>query len=132
MQICNVYNETLRTKAWSCDFLFGERNLHDQIGIDLARRSAKPASVNRDVEKVVNTIFDEIEAALVRRERVELRGSGIFTVKTWSARPGRNPKTGAPVSVPETHHPSFRTGKEMHARLNGTLGSAPRAAFHKS
>jgi integration host factor subunit beta len=64
----------------------------------------KPHLYNRDVEKVVNAIFDEIEAALVRRDRVELRGFGAFTVKTWSARPGRNPKTGAAVSIPETHH----------------------------
>jgi integration host factor subunit beta len=89
-----------------------------------------PHLYNRDVENVVNTIFDEIEAALVRRERVELRGFGIFTLKTRSARPGRNPKTGALINVPETQHPSFRTGKEMHARLNGILGSAPSAAFH--
>lgn len=53
-----------------------------------------PHLYNRDVEKVVNTIFDEIEAALVRRERVELRGFGIFTLKTRSARPGRNQKRG--------------------------------------
>jgi hypothetical protein len=50
---------------------------------------------------------------------VELRGFGIFTLKTRSARPGCNPKTGALISVPETQHPSFRTGIEMHARLNG-------------
>jgi integration host factor subunit beta len=86
---------------------------------------------NRDVEKVVNTIFDEIEAALVRRERVELRGFGVFTLNARSARLGRNPKTGAIISVSEKQHPSFRTGKEMHARLNGILGGAPRAAFHK-
>jgi integration host factor subunit beta len=85
----------------------------------------------KDVQKIVNAIFDEISAALLRRERVELRGFGILTGKTRSARPGRNPKTGALISVPETYHPSFRTGKEMNARLNGTLGSAPRAAFHK-
>lgn len=78
---------------------------------------------NRDVEKVVNTIFDEIEAALVRRERVELRGFGVFTLKPRSARPGRNPKTGALVSVPEKQHPSFRTGKEMRDRLNGIASS---------
>jgi integration host factor subunit beta len=60
----------------------------------------------KDVEKVVNAIFDGIEAGLVRRERVELRGFGIFTVKSRSARSGRNPKTGAFVSVPETHHPN--------------------------
>jgi integration host factor subunit beta len=90
-----------------------------------------PHLYNRDVEKVVNTIFDEIEAALVGRERVELRGFGIFTLRARSARAGRNPKTGAFVSVPEKQHPSFKTGKEMHARLNGTLGRAPHAAFHK-
>jgi integration host factor subunit beta len=64
-----------------------------------------PRLYNRDVEKGVNTIFDEIEAALVRRERVELRGFGIFTLRARSARAGRNPKIGALVSVPE----KFRT-----------------------
>jgi integration host factor subunit beta len=54
-----------------------------------------PHPYNRDVEKVVNSIFDEIEAALVRRDRVELRGFGVFTLKTRHARPGRNPKTGS-------------------------------------
>ena len=91
-----------------------------------------PHLYNRDVEKVVNTIFDEIEAALVRRDRVELRGFGTFILKTRRARLGRNPKTGAEVSVPETRHPTFRTGKEMRARLNGTAVNALRAAFHKS
>jgi integration host factor subunit beta len=99
------------------------------IKSELVARIAEqnPHLFAKDVEKIVNAIFDEISAALVRRERVELRGFGIFTVKTRSARPGRNPKTGALISVPETHLPSFRTGKEMKARLNGTLGSvAPR------
>jgi integration host factor subunit beta len=85
----------------------------------------------RDVEKAVNAIFKEIAAALVRHDRVELRGFGSFTVSKWPARPGRNPKTGESINIPETWHPSFRTGREMQARLNGTLGSAPRAAFHK-
>jgi len=86
----------------------------------------------QDVEKSVNAIFDEIAVALARGDRVELRGFGTFTVRTWAPRPlGRNPKTGAPICIPETHHPSFKTGKEMRNRLNGTVGSAPRAAFHK-
>jgi integration host factor subunit beta len=110
--------------------LEGEIMIRSELILRLAAQNSH--LYNRDVEKVVNTIFDGIAAALARGERVELRGFGIFTLKTRSARPGRNPKTGALISVPETHHPSFRTGKEMHARLNGTLGSAPRAAFHKS
>ena len=47
---------------------------------------------------------------------MELRGFGPFTVKTWPAQPGRKPKTGAKISVAETGRPSFRAGKEMHAR----------------
>jgi integration host factor subunit beta len=101
---------------------------------DLVLRVAEqnPHLYNRDVEKVVNAIFDAIEAALARGDRVEVRGFGVFLVKIWSARPGRNPKTGAKISVPETRHPAFRMSKEMHARLNGTRGSALRAAFHKA
>jgi integration host factor subunit beta len=86
----------------------------------------------KDVERAVNAIFDEIAAALARGDRVELRGFGAFSLKTRSARPGRNPRTGAKVSVPEKHHPAFRTGKEMHNRLNGTAGRSLRAAFHKA
>jgi integration host factor subunit beta len=86
----------------------------------------------KDVRKGVNAIFDEIAAALIDGDRVELRGFGRFIVRTWAPRPlGRNPKTGAPLSIPETRHASFKTGREMRDRLNGTLGSAPRSAFRK-
>ena len=84
-----------------------------------------------DVEKLVDAILDEIEAALVRGDRVELRGFGAFAIKTRSSRHGRNPRNGANVSVPEKRYPAFRTSKEMHARLNGTPRSALHAAFHK-
>jgi integration host factor subunit beta len=71
-----------------------------------------------DIEKVVNAVFDEILMALVRRDRVELRGFGAFAVKVRSARPARNPKTGKLVSVPETAHAAFKTGIRMNRRLN--------------
>jgi integration host factor subunit beta len=84
-----------------------------------------------DVQKLVDAILDEIEAALVRRDRVELRGFGTFFVKTRVARLGRNPRNGAMVSVPERLHPAFKTAKEMRRRVNGVAGSDLRAAFHK-
>jgi integration host factor subunit beta len=84
-----------------------------------------------DVETLVDAIFDEVSAAFARGDRVELRGFGTFFVRTRSARPGRNPKNGAMVSVPERLQPAFKTGKEMHRRLNGTAGSNLRATFHK-
>lgn len=88
-----------------------------------------PHPYNRDVEKVVNTVFDEIEAALVRRERVELRGFGAFTVKTRGARCGRNPKNWAYISVPETGHPAFKTGKGMRDRLQRHFAGMSRRAM---
>jgi integration host factor subunit beta len=72
----------------------------------------------RDVEYIINAILDEISAALVRGDRVELRGFGVFSVKHWAARTGRNPRTGASVAVPQKRMPFFKTGKDMRECLN--------------
>ena len=84
-----------------------------------------PHLYQRDVERIVNTIFDEISAALARGDRVELRGFGAFSVKNRPARVGRNPRTGAPVNVDEKFVPFFKTGKELRERLNGGEDSGP-------
>ena len=77
-----------------------------------------PHLYQRDVERIVSTIFDEISSALARGDRVELRGFGAFSVKNRPARTGRNPRTGEPVHVEEKHVPFFKTGKELRERLN--------------
>jgi integration host factor subunit beta len=82
----------------------------------LAERN--PHLYQRDVERIVSTIFDEITAALSRGDRVELRGFGAFSVKRREARQGRNPRTGDSVSVSEKHIPFFKTGKQLRERLN--------------
>lgn len=79
---------------------------------------ANPHLYQRDVERIVSTIFDEIAAALARGDRVELRGFGAFSIKQRPARVGRNPRTGAAVSVPAKNVPFFKTGKELRERLN--------------
>lgn len=73
----------------------------------------------RDVEKVVDTVFDEITGALARGDRVELRGFGAFSVKERDARTGRNPRTGETVEVEAKRLPFFKTGKALRERLNG-------------
>lgn len=78
-----------------------------------------PHLYQRDVERIVNTIFDEITGAMARGDRVELRGFGAFSVKKRDARIGRNPRTGASVNVEEKHVPFFKTGKLLRDRLNG-------------
>jgi integration host factor subunit beta len=90
------------------------------IKSELVQRIAdrNPHLYLRDVEKIVNAILDEIVKALARGDRVELRGFGAFSVKHRDARLGRNPRTGAHVSVDEKAVPFFKTGKEMRERLN--------------
>ena len=72
----------------------------------------------RDVEKIVDTLFEEITSALAGGNRVELRGFGAFSVKERAARTGRNPRTGENVEIEAKRLPSFKTGKGLRDRLN--------------
>jgi integration host factor subunit beta len=91
---------------------------------ELARRN--PHLMQRDVEAIIATVFDEIVLALARGDRVELRGFGAFSVKKRDARTGRNPRTGVAVSVSEKVVPFFKAGKDLRERLN--RGEAARGA----
>jgi len=90
------------------------------IKSELVQRIAErnPHLYLRDVENIVNAILDEVTNALKRGDRVELRGFGAFAVNKRDARQGRNPRTGAQVSVDEKSVPYFKTGKELRERLN--------------
>ena len=78
-----------------------------------------PHLIQRDVERIVNAIFEEITSAMARGERVELRGFGAFSVKQRDARVGRNPRTGEAVDVDAKRVPFFKTGKLLRDRING-------------
>jgi integration host factor subunit beta len=78
-----------------------------------------PHLYQRDVERIVGTIFDEIVEAMANGKRVELRGFGAFSVKKREARTGRNPRTGETVNVEEKYVPFFKTGKLLRDSLNG-------------
>ena len=78
-----------------------------------------PHLYQRDVERIVNAIFEEIIEAMANGDRVELRGFGAFSVKKRDARTGRNPRTGESVEVEEKHVPFFKAGKLLRDRLNG-------------
>jgi len=77
-----------------------------------------PHLFQRDIERIVSTIFDEITDALANGDRVELRGFGAFSVKQRGARVGRNPRTGEAVQVSEKFIPYFKTGKQLRDKLN--------------
>lgn len=87
---------------------------------ELIQRLAEknPHLYMRDVEKIVETIFEEITEALAEGDRVELRGFGAFSVKERDARMGRNPRTGESVFVESKRLPFFKTGKALREALN--------------
>ena len=90
------------------------------IRSDLVLRLAElnPHLYERDCQAVVDTILGRIADALVAGDRVELRGFGSFSVKKRQARVGRNPKTGAPVSVSAKGALVFKAGKDIRNRLS--------------
>ncbi|HUR44105.1 MAG TPA: integration host factor subunit beta [Aestuariivirga sp.] len=77
-----------------------------------------PHLYHRDIERIVNTILDEVIGAMKDGNRIELRGFGAFSVKSRNARMGRNPRTGSAVEVIAKRVPFYKTGKELRERLN--------------
>ena len=77
-----------------------------------------PHLYQSDAEKIVSTVFNQIASALSKGQRVELRGFGVFSVRTRKARAGRNPRTGENVSVAAKNVPFFKAGKKLKDRLN--------------
>ena len=81
----------------------------------------KPGLTRKQVEIVVNTVFDGIKDALSREDKVEIRGFGSFRIRRRRAKEGRNPKTGETVSVPPKKVPFFKAGKEMREMVDGKI-----------
>ncbi len=86
---------------------------------DLVEIVAKEADMTKkDVEQLVEIIFDSIVSTLNRGEKIELRGFGSFRVRERNARKGRNPKTGEPVEIPAKRVAYFKPGKDLKDIIN--------------
>jgi len=81
-------------------------------------KKSYPNFLKKDLEKVVSVILNEIKQALKRKDRVELRGFGMFSTNIQKARISRNPKTGEKVNTPEKETIHFKMAKEMFKKLN--------------
>ena len=101
---------------------------------ELIERIAQKQSqlVHRDVELAVKAILEHMAECLAGGGRIEIRGFGSFSLHFRSGRVGRNPKTGAPVSLPAKYVPHFKPGKKLRERVNLeaslALESGPRPA----
>lgn len=67
----------------------------------------------KTAEEVVNTVFNEMEKALIKGSRIEIRGLGSFKVKDYTSYNGRNPKTGKIIRVDSKKLPFFKVGREL-------------------
>lgn len=76
-----------------------------------------PQFVLKDAETAVSEILSGLQEALVRGDRIEIRGFGSFGTGTRPSRLARNPKTGEPVPVPAKRTINFKAGKELRHRV---------------
>ncbi len=72
----------------------------------------------KKAEDIVNTVFSDMEKALINGDRVEIRGFGSFKIKHYKGYQGRNPKTGEVIEVADKKLPFFKVGKELKERVD--------------
>ena len=77
-----------------------------------------PQLAAKDAEFAVKMVLDAMSAALVRGDRIEIRGFGSFALNYRPPRTGRNPKSGEKVQVPAKYVPHFKAGKELRERVD--------------
>jgi DNA-binding protein HU-beta len=84
----------------------------------VAKVAEKSGLTKRDSEKAVSAVFETIEDALAKGDKVSLVGFGTFEPRTREARKGRNPQTGEEVMIPAARVPAFKAGKALKDRVN--------------
>jgi DNA-binding protein HU-beta len=81
---------------------------------DLIQRVVERTGLPRiKAESAVDAIFEAMKSALTNSDRIELRGFGVFTVKPRKTGVGRNPRTGAEVSITPGKAVRFKPGKDL-------------------
>ncbi len=86
---------------------------------DLINLISEKAGITRvKAETVVNTIFDTMTEALLKDDRIEIRGFGSFVNRAYGSYQGRNPRTGEVINVGEKKLPFFKVGKELREDIN--------------
>jgi len=87
-----------------------------QLIQEMMKRSNTPSQ--QDAKTIVNAIFSSMIQALAKGGRIEIRGFGNFTVRSYQSYPGRNPRTGTKVQVAPKKLPFFKVGKELKERVD--------------
>lgn len=75
--------------------------------------SRKTKMTKKETERTINSMFDTVKETLKRGQKVQLIPFGSFEVRHRAARNGRNPRTGARITIKARKVPAFRPGKSL-------------------
>ena len=102
-------------------FLLTLKSIRNQImnKIEIAQLLEEQEILEKNqAKRIVDLFFNSIAQALIRGERIEIRGFCSFEIKEYPSYTGRNPKTGESVTVEKKCLPVFRPGRELRSRVN--------------
>ena len=85
----------------------------------VAAVAEKSGLTKTDAERVVSATFETITAQLMKGEKVQISGFGIFEVKAREARVGRNPRTKEAIEIPASKVPAFKASKTLKDTVLG-------------
>ncbi|MFC1490042.1 HU family DNA-binding protein [Candidatus Latescibacterota bacterium] len=90
---------------------------------DLALEVAKDTGCKKSLaSKMVDSIFKAMRESLIKGDRIEIRGYGVFQVKNTKPKPAaRNPRTGEIIYVPARRKTHFKPGKLLKEALHKPL-----------
>ena len=71
-----------------------------------------------DAAKAVKAFTDVVVEEMKKGEKIQLVGFGTFEVAERAARTGRNPQTGAEMTIPASKAPKFKAGKALKDSIN--------------
>ncbi len=105
---------------------YGDRKKHGPLAsvtkAEIVDRIAAGTGLTKlETEAVINGFIHTVKDALLRDERVDLRGFGCFLVQERAPRSARNPRTNQPIAVPASHVPVFRASKEFRRQIDTQL-----------
>ena len=79
----------------------------------IAATAEKAGLTKKDAERVINATVETITSSLVKGDKVQVSGFGIFETKKREARTGRNPHTKETIQIPATRVPAFKASKAL-------------------
>lgn len=85
--------------------------------VETIAKEIGPRITKRDVGRIVQKLLDEMINTLVKGDRIELRGFGVFNTKLRKPKLARNPKTKTPVNIPPRRVPVFKASRLLKAMI---------------